>query len=215
MRIEIITTCFVLALFNVACSQVTNEKYLLAMKTNIDEIHAADSIPEYQSVVNAFQRIAAVEVGAWEPRYYAAFGFIMMATLSTDAVQKDGFLDQAMTELAKAREALTEESEIEALEGFAYMLRVTVDPATRGPQMAPLAMKHYHKALYLNPENPRAVALLAQMEYGTAQFFGSSVDEACSRAKKAFDKFKSFTSPNPLSPRWGMGMAESLAKKCQ
>lgn len=209
------TLLFVLSICSVAYSQTNDEKYQQVMRKNIALIYAADSIPSYQRAVNAFQRIAAAEPERWEPHYYAAFGFIMMGNLANDGAQKDNFLDQAVGEIAKAREAVQEESEIDALEGFAYMIRVTVDPASRGAQLAPLAMKYYQKALSLNPDNPRAMALLAQMQYGTAQFFGSPVAEACGTARAAVQKFEAVKDTNSLAPTWGKAMADSMVSNCQ
>ena len=89
------------------------------------------------------------------------------------------------------------------------MMRVTVDPATRGPQYSGLAMQTFGKASAINPENPRALALMAQMQYGTAKFFGSPTTEACSTLNAALEKFDSYKSENPLSPQWGREMSWS------
>jgi hypothetical protein len=67
----------------------------------------------------------------------------------------------------------------------------------------------------LNPENPRALALLAQMQFGTARFFGSSTIEACGTNTKALEKFEKFKSDNALAPQWGRGMAEEMRDECK
>jgi hypothetical protein len=120
-----------------------------------------------------------------------------------------------MAAIAKAKAIVPKESEVIALEGFAYMIRVTVDPATRGPQYVGIAMQTYGQAINLNPENPRAFALLAQMQYGTAQFFGSSTTEACGTLAKSLEKFETYKSENPLAPQWGRGMAEGMKEQCK
>ena len=110
----------------------------------------------------------------------------------TDAAKKDAFLDQAKSELDKACAIQSNESEIVAIEGFIHMVRVTVDPATRGQKYSSLAMQAFGKAISLNPENPRALMLLAQMQLGTARFFNSSTAEACATAQKALEKYNSY-----------------------
>ena len=192
-----------------------NDKYVDAMKKNIDVIYKAQSIEELQQSVNAFERIGAAEKTKWEPHYYAAFGYIMMANQEKEASKKDTYLDQAMASLDKAKAIVANESEVVALEGFVHMIRVTVDPGSRGPQYAGLAMQTYGKAIALNPENPRALALLAQMQYGTAQFFGSPATEACETTKKSLEKFDTFKSDNPLAPQWGRRMAEGMREVCK
>ena len=75
-------------------------------------------------------------------------------------------------------------------------------------------MQALGKALAINPNNPRAMALMAQIQYGTAQFFGSSTAEACGTLAKSIEKFDSYKSENALAPQWGRGMAEGMKGKC-
>ena len=190
-------------------------KYEQAMKKNIQTVYTAKTTEELQSAVNAFERIGSAEKTKWEPHYYAAFGYIMMANTEKDNTKKDAFLDQAVKALGAAKAIKAEESEIIALEGFATMIRVSVDPGSRGPQYAPQAMQQFGKALSLNPNNPRAMALMAQMQYGTAQFFGSATTEACETLKKSLEAFDTFKAENALAPQWGKEMAEGMKEKCK
>jgi hypothetical protein len=192
-----------------------DEKYRQTMLKNIETVYKAETVEELQATVNTFERIASAEKTKWEPQYYAAFGYIMMATREKDGAKKDIHLDQALIAIEKAKAIVPAESELIALEGFVHMIRVSVDPATRGPRFAGLAMQTFGKAIELNPENPRALALLAQMQYGTAQFFGSSTAEACSTGKKAVEKFDTFKSDNPLAPVWGRRMADGFVTQCK
>lgn len=191
-----------------------DERYLEAMRKNIQTVYTAQSISELQNSVNMLERIASAEKIRWEPYYYAAFGYIMMANREQEGGKKDLFLDQANAAIEKAKAINGNESEVIALEGFVYMIRVTVDPASRGPQYAGLATQTFDKALGLNPENPRALALLAQMQYGTAKFFGSSTTEACITLGTSLEKFDTYKSENPLSPQWGREMALGMKKEC-
>jgi hypothetical protein len=95
------------------------------------------------------------------------------------------------------------------------MIRVTVDPASRGQQYSGLAFQAFSKAVAINPENPRALGLLAQMQYGTAQFFGSPVTEACTTLTKALEKFETYKNESPLAPTWGKKMAEGMKAACK
>jgi len=196
-------------------SHANDGKYLEAMQKNIQVVYSSDSIADLQRAVNAFERIGAAEKTKWEPYYYASFGYVMMSDKEKSAAKKDVYLDQAMIAMNKAKELVPNESEVIALEGFIYMMRVTIDPATRGQQYSGLSLQAYGKAVNLNPENPRALGLLAQMQFGMAQFFGSPTTEPCGTNAKALEKFISFKSDNPLAPQWGKGMVERLAGKCK
>lgn len=192
-----------------------NDKYEQAMQTNIQAIYKAQSTEEIQQAVNSFERIGTAEKSKWEPFYYASFGYIMMSTREEDGAKRDALLDKATEVLKKASVIQQNDSEITALEGFIYMMRVTVDPATRGPQYSGLAMQTFGKALGLNPENPRAMALMAQMEFGTAQFFKSSTASACEKASNAAAMFDTVDTAGALAPRWGKETALQVVKQCR
>ncbi|HOX82760.1 MAG TPA: hypothetical protein PLJ60_13650 [Chryseolinea sp.] len=192
-----------------------DNKYVETMQKNIITVYTAQTIEELQVVVNTFERIASAEKTKWEPYYYASFGYIMMAVREKDGAKKDAFLDLSFTAMNKAKEIAPNESEVITLEGFNYMIRLTVDPGSRGPQYSGLSMASFGKALALNPENPRALSCMAQMQFGTAQFFGSSTNEACATMTKSLEKFSTFKSDNPLAPVWGKEMAEEMKKNCK
>jgi hypothetical protein len=196
-------------------AHANDEKYIETMKKNIDALYNAKDIASLQSVVNTLERIASVEKTKWEPLYYSAYGNVMTAFYEQDGAKKDAYLDLALASLTKAKEILPNDSEITALEGFVHMIRVTVDPGSRGPQYAGLSMQLFGKASALNPENPRALTLMAQMQYGTAQFFGSPTTDACVTLDQALAKFDTFKSDNPLAPQWGRHMAMGLKEHCK
>lgn len=191
-----------------------NDKYEKAMQANIDAIYNAQSPEQIQAAINSFERIGAAEKSKWEPFYYASFGYVMMSTRELDGTKKDLLLDKATEGLNKAKAIRADESEIVALEGFVYMMRVTVDPATRGQQYSGMAMQTFGKALSLNPNNPRAMALLAQMEFGTAQFFKAPTTSACEKATKSLEMFEYYKSENALAPAWGKESAMRVLKQC-
>lgn len=207
----------ILGLVALLASLVVNasDKYGEAMQKNIQLVYAAASAEEIQSAVNALERIGEAEKDKWEPYYYAAFGNIMLATREKEATKKDAYLDQAIKHVEKAQALNPAESEVVALEGFVHMIRVTVDPASRGQQYSGMAFQAFGKALAMNPDNPRALVLMAQMQYGTAQFFGSSTSEACSTLNRSLEKFETFKSDNALAPRWGKEMAERMMEQCK
>lgn len=206
---------FLILALTIVCSvSFAQDKYTTQMLKSIESIYNAKTTDEYQSAINSFDRIGNAEKTKWEPFYYSAWGYLMIATNEKDGAKKDQFLDLSAAALAKASAVNENESEIIALDGFIQMIRVTVDPATRGPKYSSLAMQAYNKALAINPENPRALGLLAQMQFGMARFFNSATTEACATAAKSLEKFQSYQSPNAVAPKWGKGMSEGLVKQC-
>jgi len=203
--------------FIISISAFANdEKYFAQMGKQVQAVYVAKTIDEYQVAVNALDRIANAEKTKWEPYYYAAYGNIMMAIAEKEGSKKDSYLHLALTAVEKGKELAPAESELVTLEGFAHMIRVTVDPASRGQKYSSLSMQTYGKALSMNPKNPRALSLLAQMQLGTARFFNQPPTEACETARKAATIFESPTeSENPLAPRWGKEMNLGVLQNCK
>lgn len=192
------------------------DKYGEQMSKHIAAIYDAETPEQFQQAINAFERIGNAEKSKWEPFYYASFGYILMASSEKDLTKKDALLAQAKTALDKASAIRPDHSEIVALEGFITMIGLTVDPATRGPQYSMLAVQSFSKALALDPKNPRALALMAQMQFGTAQFFKQEPVEACATARQAQELFNAASAPaDPLAPAWGKAMTEGLIANCK
>jgi hypothetical protein len=190
-------------------------KYIEAMSKSIDAVYKAQSLEDLQNAINTFDRIANAEKTKWEPLYYSAFGYVMMANQEKESIKKDSYLDLATSSIEKAKTIQENESEIIAMEGFIHMIRLTVDPGSRGQKYSTLAMQSFEKALETNPENPRALMLLAQLQFGTSKFFGAPATEACGTVTKALEKFDTYKSNNPIAPRWGKQMTEGLKQNCQ
>lgn len=192
-----------------------DDKFKAAMLKNIHLVYTADSVSQYQQAANGLERIAQAEPTRWEPLYYTAFAYILMSNKETDKAKRDLYLDQAVAAISKAKALVHDESEVMALEGFAYMMRIPIDPASRGMMFAPKAMQAFERAVALNGSNPRALALKAQMEFGTAQFFKSGTEASCALNARALELFATHVPKDELSPAWGKDMAEGLAKNCK
>ena len=212
MKTRMFTFLFILITMSV---RANDAKYNDTMTKSIEEIYKAQTSEEIQQAANVFGRIGEAEKNKWEPFYYESFGYILIANREKDSGKKDAYLDQAKKAIDKALAIKADESEIVALQGFIDMIRVTVDPPARGMKYSGMAVQAFEKAISLNPENPRAHALLAQMQLGTARFFNAPATEGCATAAKALEKFSAFKSENPLAPAWGRGMTEEIVKNCK
>ncbi len=204
---------FAVLLISVATFAQTN--YEKAMIKNLQAMKEAKSVSDWQDIANGFGRIASMEKEEWLPSYHQAFSYVIMSSVETDATKRDKYLDSAQESMDALKGMETDESEVMALQGFLHTMRMLVDPATRGQQYSGLSMAALAKAKKLNPENPRAAYMLAQMSYGQAQFFGSSTDDACNAMKEAITKFDNFKLASDIAPNWGRKQAEGILKNCQ
>lgn len=190
--------------------------YESAMKKQLQAMKTIQNPEQSQAVANGFLRIAEAKNTEWLPLYYAAY-LQAIAAFRFD-VNKDQYFDQAMELAKKAEKIAPNHSEITALQGFIIMGKLSVDPMSRGQELSPLAMQTFGKAIALDKENPRATTLMAQMELGMAQFFGSGPEKACGLARvglELFAKEEAKVTEDYLLPTWGKREAEQVAGACK
>lgn len=197
----------------VNASDPTFEK---AMSKQIQAMATIQTLEESQKVSNSFLRIFEAQPEEWLPLYYASL--LQIESAFRFDINKDQAFDQALEYIEKAKKIAHENSELTALEGYAVMGKLSVDPANRGQNLTPEAMQLFGKAIALDRENPRAVLLMAQMELGMAQFFGSGPEKACGMARMGSDllqKEKGKINESYILPTWGERMASQFEKVCQ
>jgi len=131
-----------------------------------------------------------------------------------NATERDQVLDRATNHVEEANTISPNNDEVEVLHGYALMARLVVDPSTRGQKYTPLVMQKFGKAMAMNPDNPRAAALMARQQLGTAQFFGSDSSEACGLAKRSIALFDREQTEG-FGPSWGRNVAEGVLGACK
>lgn len=199
-------------------ANASNDAYLKAMEKSITELWQARSVSELQIAANSFARIADLNPDKWLPPYYVAVAYAQMGFRSDESVQvQDSYFSMAKANIEEAAALSPDNSEVVAVMGFITMGELSLDPASRGQHLSPLAMQALGKAVELNPKNPRALVMMAQMELGTAQFFGQGPEKACTwlnRSLEAFAQEASETTVGDIQPRWGSIMAEQMKAQC-
>ena len=194
----------------------SNGSYDKAMKEILTSMNDAQSSMDLINNANKLERIAIAEKDKWLPYYYQAYCYIRASSMEGDATKIDGYLDIADSNIAKAKELKGDEVELLALQGFSAMMRIGVDPATRGQEYSMKAIGHLQQASQLDDKNPRVILMLAQMQFGTAQFFNSDTAPICEQFRKASESFDNDAQiTDPLWPSWGKGQALYMLKKCE
>ena len=208
-----LTLAFII--FFIAFAQASDPAFIAAMQKQLEAKKTITNFEQSQTVTNAFLRIAEASETEWLPFYYAAL-------LKTEAafrfdIDKDKSLDEALELVKKADNIAPGNSEITALNGYILMGKLSLDPAGRGQSMSPQAMQLFGKAINLDRENPRAVSLMARMELGMAEFFGSGPEKACGMARMSMDLYKkeeSKITDEYILPTWGKAQAEEITSNC-
>lgn len=199
-------------------ANASNDAYRKAMEKSIHQLYQAKTIAELKDAANSFTRIADLNPDEWLPAYYVAVAYAQMGFRSEESVQvKDSYFSMAKANIEEAATLSPDNSEVVAMMGFITMGELSLDPGSRGQHLSPLAMQTLGKAVELNPQNPRALVMMAQMELGTAQFFGQEPEKACNwlnRSLEAFAQEANELDKSVIEPLWGAAMAELMKGAC-
>lgn len=193
-----------------------NKAFTKVMENGIEQLNNSKSIEDFQNVANLFDRIGEKEKGEWLPQYFSGLAYIYMNfqdSLSLD--EKDRILAKAMERAEKADELNPNNAEIMVLKGYVNMGKLSADPGSRGQALSPVVMQQFGKAMELDPQNPRALIMMARMEYGMSQFFNSGTEKACSLAQAAAQMFEKNGEEKGINPSWGKGIANQMVKNCE
>jgi hypothetical protein len=191
-------------------------KYEKAMKEALNGLNQATTVDDFRQAANQFDRIGDIEKDKWLPQYHAAYAKVMMASMEEDPQKKDPFLDAAQLNLDVIEKLEHNQSERLALEGFLIMIRMSVS-LDRGMELGMDCGMILNQAYTLNNQNPRAVLMLAQFKFGSAQYMGQDTSESCAMFEESLELLDQAEQKEsePFQPAWGRNLAQVLKQQCQ
>jgi len=190
-----------------------SDKYQKAMEKNVATFDTARSTLTNQSLMAAFARIGQAEKNQWLPYYYAGMCATSLANREPDKARVDGWADQAETFARLADSLSPNNSEVSCLLATVHFARINVDFMARGPKYSALGAGALQKAMQQNPNNPRAMIVLAQLRNSAPAGFGGDKPMACQLATKATQLYE--TEPTTgIQPHWGRNIARQLVTAC-
>jgi hypothetical protein len=133
----------------------------------------------------------------------------------TDAVKKDGYLDEAEKSFAKMIELAPNEADVFALQSMYYSARLVVNPMERGQKYSVLSAQAVGMALGMDATNPRAKFIKLRNDMGSAQFFGKDPKEFCPQASELLASWDSYKVKSPLHPSWGKDQVSEIIEECK
>ncbi|HLY71761.1 MAG TPA: hypothetical protein VKR53_18635, partial [Puia sp.] len=116
-------------LFAAIGTNAQSEKYVAAMKKNLDLMDSAKTTADFQNVSNAFERIGDAEKTQWLPYYYAGLA-LTRAGWTDQKLDKDANAEKIKALCDKA-EVLDKNAEICTIRNMAATQQMLVDPQTR------------------------------------------------------------------------------------
>lgn len=204
----------ILCLFSLSALYAqTDNRLEKALKPAIADLEKAEKAADLMPIVNKLERISQAEAAEWLPTYYLGYAYLTMA-MKSGGKESAQYLEMSQKQLDKLMEMQPNNSEVVALQGFKHMIYMAQDPASRGQEYAPKTIATFQKAIALDPANPRANLLMAQMQYGTAEFFKTSTAEACGMIQKSLELFEN-QEKDTIAPSWGKEMALYYVNKCE
>ena len=120
--------------------------------------------------IAGLKRLEAMYPDAVAPKFYTALESLNFSVLNPHAEQTDAMLEEAgrrIKELETNKDM--DQSDLNTLKGFLYMVRIVQDPAQNGRRYYMDVMKYYDKALKLNPDNELARGLQEKFFDGMSQ----------------------------------------------
>lgn len=184
-----------------------------AMLSNIGQLDTVSSAAGFINLANNFERIGNAEKTKWQPYYYAAYCYTVMAFLSPDKSKIDYLADKAEAVLQQAEAIEKNNSEISCLFAMINSCRIMVDPVSRFQIKGQEVQTHLAKAKQENADNPRIYLLQARMQFRTPEGLGGGKTPARQSAETALQKFRDFKPENSIAPNWGEQQAKSLLDK--
>ena len=137
-----------------------------------------------------------------------------MAQKQKEGLEIDKYLDKTDSFIEKlSKQNVTTQDEVEVLKAQNYMMRISVDGQARWMKFSSAFEGAIAKAKEINPENPRAYMLKAQMVYYTPAQFGGGPEKACPEVQQANAKFANFKPTSPIAPTWGAEQLKGMVCK--
>ncbi|MET3732702.1 hypothetical protein [Moheibacter stercoris] len=183
-------------------------KYETEMEKALTSMNEAKTSDDFEKVAQHFDRIAKVEKENWLPLYYGMF----IRAINAFGMEKDPAIkkvDELEGMYSQLETLNPNQSELLTLRALFRTVKVAKDPMTYGMSLSGAIIKDYEDALKLDPNNPRAMYLMAQYNMGGAEFWGKDPKDYCPQIEKAKTLFPA-EKPNNFEPNWGEEQVDEI-----
>ena len=200
---------FVLLLQLPLQAQSPNQSKVL--ESAVMQFNQANNPNSYKQLYLQFEQLYSVDKTNWLIPYYAGMTKSIMCLLKMG--DRDALANDALLWVARAK-AIEVNDEIYCAESLAYTAKMSVNPALRWFTYEGKIKNTLSLAKKLNPSNPRAYILEANIQQKLPFIFGGG----CKSAKPLIQKAELFISnqnrANSVEPSWGFQSLVQLKKAC-
>ena len=181
------------------------------LESAVMQFNQANNPNSYKQLYLQFEQLYSVDKTNWLIPYYAGMTKSIMCLLKMG--DRDALANDALLWVARAK-AIEVNDEIYCAESLAYTAKMSVNPALRWFTYEGKIKNTLSLAKKLNPSNPRAYVLEANIQQKLPFIFGGGCNAVKPLMQKAELCLNNQTKRNPIEPSWGMQSLIQLKKAC-
>jgi hypothetical protein len=200
---------FILLLQLQVKAQVTNQSK--ALEDAVMQFNQTTKSQAYQELYLQFEQLYAVNKTNWLIPYYAGMTRSIMCLLKMG--DRDALANDALLWVGRAK-SIVKNDEVYCAESLAYTAKMSVNPALRWLVYEGKIKNALKLAKKLNPNNPRAYILEANIQQKLPFIFGGGCKSVKPLIQKAELCFNTQTKVNSVEPSWGFQSLVQLKKAC-
>jgi hypothetical protein len=190
-------------------AQTTNQSK--ALEEAVMQFNQTTKSQAYQELYLQFEQLYAVNKTNWLIPYYAGMTRSIMCLLKMG--DRDALANDALLWVGRAK-SIVKNDEIYCAESLAYTAKMSVNPTLRWLVYEGKIKNALKLAKKLNPSNPRAYILEANIQQKLPFIFGGGCKAVKPLIQKAEFNFNNQTKANPIEPSWGFQSLLQLKKAC-
>ncbi len=165
---------------------------------------------KFEKACSLFERISQAEAKEWLPAYYVSMLRTTAAFQIKDKTAMDLKIKSAEKYLNIAKKRSPKNPEVDVIEGLLYTAKIVFNPDVNGQKYSASVVAMYKKALSIQPNNPRAIYLLAEFNINMSKYFPMDTTPFYKELERAIGLFDTFKSKDDFSPRWGKDRAVQI-----
>ena len=181
------------------------------LESAVLQFNQANNPSSYTKLYLQFEQLYSVDKTNWLIPYYAGMTKSLMCLLKMG--DRDALANDALLWIARAKSIVVND-EIYCAESLAYTAKMSVNPALRWFTYEGKIKNSLSLAKKLNPNNPRAYILEANIQQKLPFIFGGGCKSAKPLIQKAELFFSNQNKANSIEPSWGIQSLVKLKKAC-
>lgn len=201
---------FFILLFQLSLQAQTSNQ-TKTLESAVMQFNQTNNPSSYTQLYLQFEKLYSVDKTNWLIPYYAGMTKSLMCLLKMG--DRDALANDALIWLARAKSVVVND-EIYCAESLAYTAKLSVNPALRWFTYEDKIKNTLSMAKKLNPNNPRAYILEANIQHKIPFIFGGGCKSAKPLIQKAELCFNAQMKANTLEPSWGIQSLVKLKKAC-